>query len=160
MKRTNEIWLTATLASVLLAGCLLVGPDRNHRVVAVHAGASFGECLGYCWTELRVAPDSSVFEAIGYGLNEPLPTLYDSTGTEGSFWAYVASLAGRAPIEVLQEVYGCPDCADGGAEWVEFVYNDASTRRVTFEYGDPPQALAALADTLRTVRETFRNAID
>lgn len=150
----------AVLATVVLSGCLLVGPDRDRRIVAVHAGASFGECLGYCRTELRVAADSSVFEADGWSLTESLPTRYDSSATAASFWAHVASLAARVPIEAMQEVYGCPDCVDGGAEWVELRYSDETARRVTFEYGDPPMTLVPLADTLRAVRETYRDAID
>jgi hypothetical protein len=39
----------------------------------------------------------------------------------------------------MDTVIGCPDCADGGAEWLELGF-EKEVKRVTFEYMHEPDA--------------------
>jgi hypothetical protein len=55
----------------------------------------------------------------------------------------------------LDSIIGCPDCADGGAEWFEIVTND-TVERVTIEYGDSLEGLNNYIDLLRSVRHSFQ----
>ena len=43
----------------------------------------------------------------------------------------------------LDPVYGCPDCADGGAAYLE-LSRDGVSERVGMELGNPPDVLAGL----------------
>ena len=61
-------------------------------------------------------------------------------------------------MELLLEfadVIGCPDCADGGGEWVEVMFDD-TVKRITFEYGDTLEPIQNLIDQMRIIRERFQ----
>ena len=55
----------------------------------------------------------------------------------------------------LDEIIGCPDCNDGGREWVE-VGDGLIQKRVTFESPEPPEELTNLLTLLRPIRTTFQ----
>jgi len=87
--------------------------------------------------------------------------LYENQGTlsEQGREQLDEALSGLVAGE-LDPVYGCPDCADGGAAYLE-VALDGTSLRVEMEFGDPPPALAdlyattmALIDALETCTET------
>ena len=59
-------------------------------------------------------------------------------------------------VMALPERIGCPDCADGGAEWVIITVGD-KTHKVVFEYGKAPAELAAVVAKFRALKETFKN---
>ena len=50
---------------------------------------------------------------------------------------------------ILEERIGCPDCADGGSEWIEILANN-KTYKVTFENGE---TLKGMDKLLKLVRE-------
>ena len=54
-------------------------------------------------------------------------------------------------ILAMKDVYGCPDCADGGSEWIEVTHN-GDTKKVTFEFGSVLEPIARLVDSLRSIR--------
>jgi len=59
----------------------------------------------------------------------------------------------------LDDVYGCPDCAVGGSEWIEITH-EGITKRVTFEvYASIPEH-DELVIQLRTLKEYFIYFID
>ena len=153
--RRATIVQKGTLAVLLLtglSGCMVTGPDTNSRSKTIRSGQSFGECLGYCRLELELTEDTTIFAAIGQALDNSFDDIRDTVATDSGTWAHVSALAAIAPFSTLDEVYGCPDCADGGAEWVELDTDRDPARTVTFEYGDPPAQIDALADTLRSIR--------
>jgi hypothetical protein len=49
---------------------------------------------------------------------------------------------------------GCPDCADGGAEWIQVDWIDES-KRVTFENGRMVEGIEKLIEKLRQMREEY-----
>jgi hypothetical protein len=56
----------------------------------------------------------------------------------------------------LPKTIGCPDCADGGAEWIEIISGSGGkSQKVTFEYMNEPAKLKDLASGLRTILESF-----
>ena len=121
-------------------------------------GWSFGMCLGYCAADLRLDGDDVVVS--GRDREEATP-LYENQGTlsEQGREQLDEALSGLVAGE-LDPVYGCPDCADGGAAYLE-VALDGTSLRVEMEFGDPPPALAdlyattmALIDALETCTET------
>ena len=104
----------------------------ENQVEYLSYGTSLGECLGYCKKEVRVG-GNIVFTKSGWGLDGALP---DSTCTLTFIMdplpAYVDEI-NLEDFKNLDDVIGCPDCADGGAEWLELSIND-TLKRVTFEY--------------------------
>ena len=57
-------------------------------------------------------------------------------------------------LDTLADVIGCPDCGDGGAEWVEKSVIGI-TKRVTIECGAQIEELAELLEVLRPLRSQF-----
>ena len=68
-----------------------------------------------------------------------------------SFWQKLQSLADYNAIKDLPERIGCPDCADGGAEWLELSRSN-ETKRVTFE---PPAGLPQQAALLAELKKLY-----
>lgn len=56
----------------------------------------------------------------------------------------------------LPTTIGCPDCADGGAEWLEIELKNGIKHKVTFEYNNEP---SLLKDYILKLREML-NAND
>jgi len=107
------------------------------------AGWSYGMCLGYCLADLEIDGDSLL--ATGHDREGEQP-LYRNGGTltrlgQEQRNAALAAVAG-VPLDA---VYGCPDCADGGAAYLVLT-DGTSTSRVEMQADQPP---GFLADTYR-----------
>ena len=61
-------------------------------------------------------------------------------------------------LQSYEDVIGCPDCADGGAEWIEVVTSDGS-KKITFESGDSLDTIHPLIDRLRTLQTQYENML-
>lgn len=125
--------------------------DDPGAVVRVGYGSSFGFCLGYCHKEL--VAEKTVLQLAAFSRQEEYPDVRGRSEITEDEWRHVQKLAASVPWSDLEEVIGCPDCADGGAEWVEVSLGDAPARRVTFPFMEPPEALMELTDVLRSWME-------
>lgn len=74
--------------------------------------------------------------------------------TLGTDFDKITSQIDQESFKKLKSTYGCPDCADGGAEWVEIKVG-MNTKRVTFEYGNPPEELKVLNEQLRAIQQQY-----
>ena len=59
----------------------------------------------------------------------------------------------------LEEVIGCPDCTDGGVEWIEITTSELS-HKVTFEYFNEPEETQNYIDDLRDLMEQYEERIN
>ena len=151
------------LALVVLAACQ--GAPVNapadqaeaHQPLGLSSGTSFGMCAGYCTTELRL--DSATVQLIetSGGRGDPQPPRTTSLTLSSTEWSRLVSLVDRAALGSLAGVHGCPDCADGGAEWIE-LRTASGAVRVTFEFGRPPAAIAALRTEIEAIRARLKPA--
>lgn len=134
----------------------LISPIRARDTLAISFGTSFGECGGYCITEFEVSErsvqrtrrsweeGSTAFPPVRTGL-EFRP------GTLDSLWAQVDVETFMA----LPERIGCPDCADGGAEWIELSY-PSGRKSVTIELGADIPEIAGLLKALFVIQSDPR----
>ena len=124
-------------------GRIQVGSDPTGPALT-GAGWSFGMCLGYCAADVRLDGDDVVVAGRDRDAADPL---YENRGTltEQGRERLDAALAGLVAGE-LEAVYGCPDCADGGAAYLELAL-DSTVERVEMEFGNPPPVLAELYAT-------------
>jgi hypothetical protein len=144
---------------LLLLACVLAGAACARSAtqiepdLVVAGGTSFGFCAGYCNTELIV--DSTSVRLIESGRDpQTHPTKTRSLSITESEWERIRSLADPAVLTTVEGVHGCPDCADGGAEWVQ-VRTGADSIRATFEYGATLEPIAALQAEIRALRARF-----
>ena len=145
--------LILTVCLFTAAACIDPLGTESAEGLVVRAGTSFGMCIGYCQTELSITADEIVYTESS---REPgqYPTRTRRMAITPAEWADISSLGQPSDFDGLEEVYGCPDCADGGAEWIE-VEQDGTRRRVTFEYGASIGRIQRLIDRIRELRAQF-----
>jgi hypothetical protein len=136
------------------SGCMLLG-DADDRLdgATLASGTSFGMCLGYCRTELTVSPDrTATMRWIPQGSGRA--TVTETRTLSEEEYDTLRDAFDRDCLLGADEVYGCPDCADGGAEYVE-MQDGATVKRVAFEYGTEVGGLGAFIEAMRTLRASF-----
>lgn len=117
-------------------------------------GSSFGMCEGFCANELTIGKDKMTFSEKQH---RPKPDARTCTKPiDAEELAAIKKLLDIEKIAALPEVIGCPDCADGGAEWV-VVHADGKNYKIAFEYGKPPKELAAAVTKLKVLKAAFKD---
>lgn len=113
--------------------------------VILSAGKTFGECMGNCRFNVTLDASSNVgcITASLTVCEQPETVCAaPNTGTlTPAGQAKAAGLAAELMGVTLDEVYGCPDCADGGASQASFRFGEKVVE-VSYEYGNPPELLA------------------
>lgn len=115
----------------------------------VAASTSFGECVGHCVFEVALGHDpwsESEYERVSYIVRGRIdgPVLVE----KGGVLTASGRERGRASAEALASaeldpIYGCPDCADGGASQVTLLRRGALSTH-TYEHGRPPAILESV----------------
>jgi hypothetical protein len=155
MTRTMTIGLMAVLAALASCGTTDIPLLRNGvdiQPLQLTSGTSFGMCGGYCVTELSI-------DTLGVTLTETsqvqdLPPRVRTLPLSARDWDHLAVAVDTAAIHELEGVHGCPDCADGGAEWIQFGPSGAAVR-VTFEFGAELDGIEPLQVVIRELRSRF-----
>ena len=119
---------------------------EEEGVQVIRYGTSFGFCVGYCKRELEIFPESVVFTKSGWETGVKEIVCNDSF--QKSDWLQLLGLINYDTFFKMPEVIGCPDCADGGAEWIEIIQAGKS-HKVTFEFHHEPEELSDLVIDLR-----------
>lgn len=122
----------------------------------VNYGTSFGMCVGPCRKEMNFLNGEvsfTVFYTEGRGATGGTPKTYKETLDATLQNSLIKSIDYDA-FKKLNGVVGCPDCADGGAEWVEIMKGD-SKHKVTFEFGKAPKEIESLVTVLREKKVYF-----
>jgi hypothetical protein len=100
-------------------------------------------------TELVVRDGSATFTRTSRWPSRYPPKKQSLSLTAAEYEALRAA-ASSASFPQLQGVHGCPDCADGGAEWVAI-----DGRVVTLEYGADLEPIRPLLHEVRALRARF-----
>ena len=128
----------------LLASCHFdsdSGPSGANERIFLGAGYSFGMCGGLCVGDLVIDHSRVLHEVHNHFDEEPLRR---SAGelTPRALEILRGLLPPLAEAE-LQDIYGCPDCADGGAAYIA-VLGDGALSRHAYDFGRPPDVLVDL----------------
>ena len=146
----RKLLLVASIA--LLPACVSPSDTLTTEGLVLRSGTSFGMCMGYCVSELTVTPDELLFVETSRDPAQATRTRRLPLGP--GEWEAILALVHPSDLEALPETIGCPDCADGGAEWIE-VEQDGAKRRVTFQYGHDVERIQPLVDKARELRGRF-----
>lgn len=122
----------------------------------IRTGTSFGMCVGPACRKDYVLKGTSMTLAQTGALvrGQPGEVKTCETTISATDWANLTAVANLETFKKLPETLGCPDCADGGAEYIELESGD-SKHRVTFEYGKTITGFEPLVNALRQKREEF-----
>ncbi|WP_428236125.1 hypothetical protein [Gracilimonas sp.] len=143
-----------SMAFMILSGCSQ--GDIIESNYTIKSGSSFGMCVGPCFQEVSINESQAVLrirENKGEGGLSELK-VENKRAVSPQEWGEIQSLVNQEAITALPKVIGCPDCADGGAEWIE-IQSPGLVKKVTFEYGQPPAQIKELVDRLRETRESL-----
>lgn len=139
---------------LLVSLCItVIGCAQNDIIrsdYTIKSGSSFGMCVENCYQELSVNEYQVVLK-IADRINDD-PEVFTKRTVANEEWNQILDQIDEEAFRALPEVIGCPDCADGGAEWIEVQSLDL-VKKITFEYGNPPAELAELATILREKRD-------
>lgn len=147
--------LLLPLAMLFLSNCSTSkasknGTDSNADIVSIQWGKSFGMCRGYCLEEYTFTKDS-VFKHRQSWQPEVYPDK-DTSWSETAGFDIFADYVEFDSLQALGERIGCPDCADGGSEWLAIRLTDGRYHKVVFEFGSSPDSQAML---LMHIREWY-----
>lgn len=147
---------------VLVTSCDFISPvsksSTDLSTITIKSGQSFGFCIGKCHAEMTIKGqnvdflvkernfESGVLENKEYTYKDVLSAQKVSN---------LENLIDTQKFFNLNDVYGCPDCADGGSEWIEIITADDKSKKVTFEYGKTVPEIENLIKLLREERETL-----
>lgn len=145
-----------TLVALLMVLFTFSACEKNKfdDLATISYGSSFGMCVGFCTNELTISDLKVTYSKIQ---RAPKPDEKKCTKPiAAEEIEAIKNLLNSEKIAALPEVIGCPDCADGGAEWIA-VNADGKNYKITFEYGKPPKELAAAVAKLKVLRESFKD---
>ena len=147
--------VNVVLAATLL-GCVQSAnsPNDTDSAIVVTTGTYFGFCHGYCFSELTVDGQTLRFAETSRDPTQ-FPPRSRTLELGPADRARIAALVDPGALAALEGIHGCPDCADGGGEWVQFRSGSDSTR-VTFEFGQSLDPIAGLQAELRMLRKRFQ----
>lgn len=149
--------LFITLSASLLFGCNTSKPvATDNTIISITHGTNFGHCRGYCRKEVVFSKDQIVYlESSVDSARNPVKT--EKFDISADQWKSIADKIDWSKFQKMEESYGCPDCADGGSEYIEIKTN-SGTKRVTIEFNKENPELEPLLTELRTQRKQLLKA--
>ncbi len=152
----KTIYLCIITAAILMTSSCKKNGDNSkaNSISSIKYGTSFGECLGYCAHNMTIQKDSIFFSKSGWNMQDVLPDESAKENISPEYWnALLEKIDFEAFIE-LDDVIGCPDCADGGAGWIEITKNNQS-HRVTFDLQMKPDTLKPILPFLNAYLKAY-----
>ena len=144
--------------------CLLVafalgvtsGSINTKAIRSISSGSSFGMCRGYCQQAINVTSSPTQLVASKRSNNDQVayPSVRKQFPYSSTQWKNLLALVNLSKFQALSDTVGCPDCADGGAEWIQMNWANGS-KRVTFEFGKTLKGNEKLVGKLREIREEY-----
>lgn len=137
---------------------LLVSCEKNEgnpsEIKQLGYGTSFGMCVGYCTNAMVLKSGSVIYSRSGW--NDQVTPIKCTENLTQISWDSFKKTVDLSKFFSLPEIIGCPDCADGGAEWLEIEEFSGKKYKVTFEYGNAPEELK---NAVAALREQYEKGI-
>jgi hypothetical protein len=126
--------------------------------IRIDTGTSFGECIGYCIFQLIIEDEVAHFVAYNWWDDLAYPDLVLDIELTNTEWDNIVNQIDFEYFQALDDVYGCPDCNDGGSEWIEISINN-EIKKVTFEAYTEVNGIEELILLLRELRFDYWNQV-
>ncbi|GAB4031489.1 hypothetical protein [Spirosoma gilvum] len=123
--------------------------------LVIRTGTSAGMCVGYCVFDYVLSGTSITLTQSPNRSQSTIATKTCQSTLSQAAWNDLLTTVDLDAFEKQPAVLGCPDCADGGAEYVELQLGEQK-HRVTFQYGQTIPGSEALVDKLRSHRATLK----
>jgi hypothetical protein len=131
---------------------------NDNEVQLIKYGTSYGFCKGYCHRELVINCEKIIVTQIWWqkGRRDTLnfPDKIDTVNIKFTEWQDLLKQIDKQAFLSLPSTIGCPDCDDGGSEWIEISFKD-SKRKITFESGKTIDSIHGLINLLRQKKKLY-----
>jgi hypothetical protein len=130
-----------------------VTSSTDLMVHIIRTGTSFGECLDYCYTDVNMTA-ANIKVTYRNSMNSiKTNSIEKERENTNEKWQKLVNTLDRKAFESLPAQIGCPDYADGGAEWIEIIYANDTRKKITFEYNSDIPAIKDFLKELRAQRD-------
>lgn len=127
-------------------------PLRLNKIRTIKTGTFFGHCLGYCNQEFVITPRKIIFtKTANGGDKQKNPDIVQEMSISKAEWEKLIQSIDTKKFTALPDTIGCPDCADGGGEWIE-ISNRHTSKKIVFEYNQSVPEIKNLVTKLRRLR--------
>ncbi|HYD78955.1 MAG TPA: hypothetical protein VEC06_04040 [Paucimonas sp.] len=134
-------------------------PSSANADLLIRSGWSFGMCLDNCEAAVEIGKDGATFRAVsGRGDRGGVPYQERAIWGEVSAQEWQALTAAAKTMPAADTVLGCPDCADGGAEWIEIEQAGKKTK-VSFSCREGIPGAEAFQGAVRSIRTRVAAAL-
>lgn len=154
--------VTIILSTLFLLNCakenVATNSKENTENLNIVYGTSFGMCVGQCRKEINIKNDNVIFTFYtteGRGAVGGTPQSFEENLKPDFYKSIIESIDYEVFMK-LDEFIGCPDCADGGAEYIEIIKGEFK-HKVTFEYGKTPESIKNLVIVLKEKKTYFED---
>jgi len=155
MYKLKKLLIALLIASAVTACDKSEDNNLPNNIEYIKYGTSFGMCLGYCNNSIQITNSHFYFYKSGWNLEGVLPEISFSERVDTKIIAELAQKINYFSFLKLDSVIGCPDCADGGAEWIE-IGKQGKSHKVIFEYLNEPDETKEYIEYLRTYMKNFQ----
>ena len=139
---------------LLLVSLVACDKESDATIQTITFGTYYGECIGTCYNSFSFKEGVFAWEQRDY-IGGEIQDICQG-GQANSIWMTLTTEFNLATFMALDEVIGCPDCADGGASFIEVEMGNERTR-VTFEAGNPPAGMETFHEKVSEFSEEISN---
>ena len=131
--------------------------ECGQGIIHIGSGTSFGECIGYCLSDLVINQEQISYNLYGWDQNDSIHTPIEiEESIQIETWQNLITSLDIDAFMNLENTIGCPDCGDGGTEWFEIMVDDM-VKRVTIEYGSSIDGFENFLESIREIRQGFQD---
>lgn len=126
-----KIYKIIFVSIIALLSFIACDDNKHEEILFIKHGSSFNECRGYCYSETTFSKTHII--KFSKSWNHEKPEKFNSVAINKAKWNKIISKIEVDDFFQLQKVFGCPDCSDGGAEWIE-IKTTTKTHKVLFDF--------------------------
>jgi hypothetical protein len=118
--------------------------------IIIESGQKFGECIVTCYQSLGLNNQNKTFDFLAFDAHPNERYNFKDDFSEED-WNEILKEINLKEFYKLNSVFGCPDCADGGAEWIS-IKDALKEHKVIFDYRSEVKGIEKLILLLRNQR--------
>jgi hypothetical protein len=127
-------------------------PLQLKNIRKIKTGTFFGHCVGYCNQEFIITPKKIIYTKTANSSDlSKNPDVVKEISISRAEWQNLVQSIDADKFTALPDTIGCPDCADGGGEWIE-ISNRHASKKIVFEYNQSVPEIKSLVKKLRNLR--------